>query len=202
MARRRPTRRVLVAARRVLVAAGVALALGVLAACSTSGAQADTGYRSQDGATTTWAPDERSAPLALSGTDGDGAAQDVAEWRGDVVLINTWYAACPPCRAEAPDLVALSDEYADRGLHVLGVNSTDAAGTAAAFTREFGITYPSILDTDGSAIAALQGVVPVNAVPTSVFLDREGRVAARILGRIDPSTTRTIVEDLLAEPAA
>jgi len=187
--------------RRGAVAGAACLAIVVLAACSTPAGGADTGYRSRDGATTTWTPDERSAPLELSGTDVDGAPQDVAAWRGDVVLVNTWYAACPPCRAEAPDLVALADDYADRGLHVLGVNSTDAAGTAAAFAREFGVAYPSILDTDGSAIAALQGVVPVNAVPTSVFLDRQGRVAARVLGRIEASTARSLVEDLLAEPA-
>lgn len=188
-------------AGRGVAGAAACLALVVLAACSTPAGGADTGYRSQDGATTTWTPDERSEPLELSGTDVDGVPRDVAGWRGDVVLVNTWYAACPPCRAEAPDLVALAADYAGRGLSVLGVNSTDAAGTAAAFAREFGVTYPSILDTDGSAVAALQGVVPVNAVPTSVFLDRQGRVAARILGRVDASTARTLVEDLLAEPA-
>jgi peroxiredoxin len=192
-----------VRARRGLVAAALAALVVLPVACApASGGDDDTGYRSQDGATTTWAAGDRTGPVELSGTDVDGAAQDVAAWRGDVVLVNTWYAACPPCRAEAPDLGALATDYAGAGLHLLGVNSTDAAGTAVAFARQFDVPYPSIVDTDGSAIAALQGVVPVNAVPTTVLLDRQGRVAARILGRVDPSTLRTIVDDLLAEPGA
>ena len=87
-------------------------------------------YQSGDGSTTQWAPSERSGPLELSGTDFAGTAQDVAGWRGDVVVLNTWYAECPPCRAEAPDLVALSTDYADDGVQVLGINRQDDAGTA------------------------------------------------------------------------
>lgn len=191
-------------ARSGLAAVTAALCL-VLAACSGpsgdgGGATSDTGYRSDDGATQTWPAGSRTGPVELSGTDVDGATQDVAAWRGDVVLLNTWYAACPPCRAEAPDLVALANDYEAQGLHLLGVNSTDATGTAAAFDREFAVPYPSIVDTGGSAVAALQGVVPINAVPTTVLLDREGRVAGRIIGRVDPSTVRSIVDELLAEP--
>ncbi|HWB37655.1 MAG TPA: hypothetical protein VHA75_16700, partial [Rugosimonospora sp.] len=74
-----------------------------LAACASataSGNEATTqpGYRSEDGATQTWPAGSRSGPVELSGTDADGDRQDVAAWRGDVVLLNTWYAACPPCR--------------------------------------------------------------------------------------------------------
>jgi peroxiredoxin len=192
--------------RRPFVGALAGLVV-LLAGCSTTPAQpaptsTDSGYVSADGTTRTWPAGQRTGPVALSGKDADGTARDVAAWRGDVVLVNTWYAACPPCRAEAPDLVALANADAARGLHVIGVNSTDAAGTAAAFGRQFSVPFPSIIDTDGSAIAALQGVVPVNAVPTTVLLDRQGRVAARILGRIDPSTVRSIVDQLLAEGGA
>lgn len=97
-------------------------------------------------------------------------------------------------------MVALANEDAAKGLKVLGINGTDAAGAAEAFVRQFSVPYPTIQDTDGSAIAALQGVVPVNAVPTTVLLDRQGKVAARILGLADPSTLRTLVDSLLAEP--
>ena len=160
----------------------------------------DQGYQSGDGSTTTWPVDQRKGPVRLAGTDFTGAAQDVAAWRGDVVLLNTWYAGCPPCRAEAPTLVALANEDAAKGLRVLGINGTDAAGAADAFVRQFAVPYPTLQDTDGTAVAALQGVVPVNAVPTTVLLDRQGRVAARILGMADPSTLRTLVDALLAEP--
>lgn len=160
---------------------------------------ANQGYQSGDGSTRQWAVADRSAPVTLSGADFSGATQDVTAWRGSVVVLNSWYAACPPCRAEAPALVALAHDYAAKGVHVLGIDGTDDAGTAQAFQRTFSVPYPSIADTGGHAIAALQGAVPVQAVPTTVVLDRQGRVAARILGLADPSVLRGLVDDVLAE---
>ncbi|WP_240675204.1 TlpA family protein disulfide reductase [Cellulomonas endophytica] len=195
-------------ARRALAAALlVALAAG---GCSAGGGGGgggtadvvDQGYQSGDGSTTQWPAAERPGPVELVGTDYEGGTQDVSAWRGDVVVLNTWYAACPPCRAEAPDLVAVAEEYADRGVHVLGINGTDAAGAAQPFQERFGVPYPSLEDTDGSAVASLQGTVPVNAVPTTVVLDRQGRVAARVLGLVEGSTLRAVVEELLAEEPA
>ena len=160
-----------------------------------------TGYVSGDRSVTTWEPEDRTGPVELAGTDFAGEPIDLADWRGDVVVLNTWYAACPPCRAEAPDLVALAEDYAEAGVRVVGINSTDDAGAAQAFERTFSVPYPSVHDADGSAVAALQGVVPVQAVPTTVLLDRSGKVAARVLGVIDASTVRTLVDELLEEPA-
>ncbi|MBU4335451.1 MAG: TlpA family protein disulfide reductase [Actinobacteria bacterium] len=194
--------------RSTAVAAAV-LTIGLLAGCSAGGtpsgtatsAAAQDGYTSTDGTTTTWAVGHRTGPLQVTGTDFDGAAQDTATWLGDVVVVNTWYAGCPPCRAEAADLVAIAQDFADSGVHVLGINSVDDTGTAQAFQRAFEVPYPSIQDTGSTAVAALQGVVPVNATPTTVVLDREGRVYARILGAADAGTLRALVEDALAEPA-
>lgn len=190
----------------VLVVAITAAMVLSLASCS-SGAQGYTadgdqaGYVSGDKSVTTWDPGQRPGPIDLTGTSYSGDAVDVAGWRGDVVLINTWYAGCPPCRAEAPDLATITGEYADQGLRAVGINTVDEAGAAQAFERTFALPYPTIQDTDGTAIAALQGTVPLQAVPTTVLLDRQGHVAARILGMADPSTLRTLVEDLLKEPA-
>ena len=192
--------------RRALVVASVALLL--LAGCAPDSATTTPddvegqNYQSGDGTTRQWAPDDRSGPLELAGTDFAGTAQDLADWRGDVVVLNTWYAECPPCRAEAPDLVALATDYAPDGVKVLGINRHDDAGTAQAFERQFEVPYPSLADTDGAAIAALQGTVPVNAVPTTVVLDRSGMVAGRILGIADPSVLRAMVDDLLLEQAS
>lgn len=187
-------------ARGVVLSAAAAVALGgcatVAGGWTESGGQA--GYVSGDDSVTTWEVAERSEPVRVAGTDYDGAAVDTLDWRGDVVVLNTWYAACPPCRAEAPDLVAFATDYADSPVHVLGINATDDAGAAKAFERTFAVPYPSLHDKDGSAIAALQGVVPVQAVPTTVLLDGQGRVAARILGRADPSTLRALVDELVA----
>ncbi len=159
----------------------------------------DQGYQSGDGSVSTWPPADRTDAVELSGTDFAGDTQDVASWRGDVVVLNTWYAACPPCRKEAPDLAAFATDYAAQGVHVLGINGVDDAGAAEAFQRTFEVPYPSIADTDKQAVAALQGVVPVQATPTTVVLDRQGRVAARVVGTVDGSTLRALVDDVLAE---
>ncbi|WP_336707503.1 TlpA family protein disulfide reductase [Oerskovia sp. USHLN155] len=179
----------------------------VLSACSQeSGATSPDdvvgqGYVSGDGSVKTWDVSDRDEPVVLTGTDYEGGAVDTSQWLGDVVVINTWYASCAPCRAEAPDLVALAKDRAADGVHLLGINSTDDAGAALAFERTFEVPYPSIEDTRGEAIATLEGSVPLQAVPTTVVLDREGRVAARVIGRAEGSTLGALVDDLLAESA-
>ncbi len=193
-------------ARRVATVLVVVAFLGAcvgpgLGASGGSGV-ANPGYVSGDGTVTQWAPDGRGEPVDLVGVTYDGTSVDLAQWRGDVVVVNFWYAACPPCRAEAPDLVAVADEYADRGVRFLGVNSTDDAGAAAAFERTFEVPYASIDDAGGAGVAAMQGAVPLRAVPTTVVIDEQGRIAARVLGRTDRSTLGALVDDALGPDAS
>lgn len=183
---------------RLIVLGAVLLAIVLaLVACAPPDATQSPGYVSGDGTVTEWAPDERDEPIELTGTTFDGEAISVSDLRGEVVVLNTWYAACPPCRIEAPDLVEL-DTRPD--VHLIGINTRDDAPTAAAFERTFGVEYPSIDDADGQAVAQLQGVVAVNAVPTTVVLDTEGRVAARIIGRAEASTLNALVDAAGSSP--
>lgn len=190
---------------RPLLAVAVVVAAVLLAGCaggSAAGAGADVadaGYVSGDGTVSQWAPERRGEPVDLAGRSYQGEQVDVTRWRGDVVVVNFWYAACPPCRVEAPDLAALARDGAEQGVHVLGVNSTDDAGAALAFERTFDIPYPSLDDAEGRGVSAMQGAVPLRAVPTTVVLDRQGRIAARILGRAEASTLRGVVDDVRAE---
>lgn len=191
--------------RRYVAAAALACVALVVAGCTSeagAGEQvANPGYVSGDGSTRQWAPAERGEPVTLTGTDYAGEAVDTSEWLGEVVVINTWFAACPPCRVEAPDLAAISAERAAEGVHLLGLNRTDDAGAAQAFEKNFEIPYPSIDDREGTATAALQGVAPIAATPTTIVLDRQGRVAARILGLLERSTLDAMIDDVLAEQA-
>lgn len=155
------------------------------------------GYVSGDGRITTWDPSERDEPVELTGTTYEKEDIDLADWHGDVVVVNFWYASCPPCRAEAPDLAELATKYKDQDVHFLGVNHTDGRGTALAFQRKFDIPYPSLNDTDADGVAAMQGVVPLRAMPSTVVLDRKGRVAARVIGQIEPSTLRALIAESL-----
>ena len=192
---------------RAVALAGVLVAvLGLLAGCGGPGlgsgqGLANPGYVSGDGTVTQWDVENRGEPVRLVGTTYDGTEVDLSGWRGDVVVVNFWYAACPPCRAEAPDLAALAADYAEDGVRFLGVNSTDDAGAALAFERTFEIPYPSLDDAEGRGVAAMQGAVPLRAVPTTVVLDPQGRIAARVLGRAEGSTLRALVQDALGGAA-
>jgi thiol-disulfide isomerase/thioredoxin len=114
-------------------------------------------------------------------------------------VINVWYSSCAPCRAEAPDLQAASVTLRPRGVAFVGLNVRDPdRGPALAFQRRFGIGYPSLADTGGRGLLALRGAVPPGMVPSTVVLDRQGRVAARISGGTTRATLAGVVEEVLA----
>jgi thiol-disulfide isomerase/thioredoxin len=113
--------------------------------------------------------------------------------------MNFWYAGCAPCRAEAPDLVALNKKYANSAQFV-GVNVRDSAPTAIAFDRTFKIEWPSVMDSQsGSVLLAFTGVVSPQAVPTTIVIDKQGRVAARILGKFEKSILDAMISRVVAE---
>ena len=157
------------------------------------------GYVSGDGSVQTYDAGERKGPVAIVGTDFEGNDVDTADWAGSVVVVNTWYASCAPCRAEAPDLVDLAN--AKDGVQFLGINTDDDAGAGQAFQRTFEVPYPSIEDRSGVVIAGLTGIVPLQAVPTTVILDQEGYVAARVVGQAEGSTLEALIDEVLAEAA-
>lgn len=162
------------------------------------------GYVSGDGRVVQPPTSEREEPVPFAGTLDTGAAFDSADVLGDVVVVNFWYAACPPCREEAPDLESLRAQYEGGGVAFVGVNVSDDAGTALTFAKEFGVGYPSIVDVDdnGVQLAFADGKLRPNSVPTTLILDREGRVAARLSGLItSPSVVSDIIDELLAEKA-
>lgn len=157
-------------------------------------------YIAGDGTVTEFALAARPKFESWSGITESGARLDSAALDGFVVVMNWWYAACAPCRAEAPDLAALSEEFADQGVQFVGVNVRDTAETALAFDRRFGITFPSVMDQQtGSVSLAFSGVVSPQAVPTTLVITREGEVSARILGRIDKSILRELIETALEQ---
>jgi len=114
--------------------------------------------------------------------------------------MNFWYAGCAPCRAEAPDLVAVNNMFVRKNVQFVGVNVRDTAETARAFDRNFSITWPSIIDAQsGSAVLAFTGVVTPQAVPTTLVIDKQGRVAARVLGQIEKSTLKALIQRVVDE---
>ena len=157
-------------------------------------------YIAGDGTVTEFASEQRPTFLPFSGETESGQMLDSEALAGQFVVMNWWYSACAPCRAEAPDLQALYEEFQDQGVQFVGVNVRDTSETALAFDRKFGISFPSIMDAKaGNVSLAFQGVVSPQAVPTTLVIDKQGKVASRILGRIDLSILRTLIETVVAE---
>lgn len=187
----------------VLLLAGAAITI-LLSGCAPASAdltEVGGDYITGTGTITEIPRAERGAPISFSGELDTGGAADSDDWLGSVVVVNFWYAACPPCRAEAPDLESLNQQFLPDGVVFIGVNVRDQAATAGAFSDTFGITYPSILDAGaGEVQLAFAGQIAPNAVPTTIVLDREGRVASRIIGQIpDRSVLETLIEDVIGE---
>jgi thiol-disulfide isomerase/thioredoxin len=157
-------------------------------------------YIAGDGTVTEFDSSQRPTFLPFTGETESGQMLDSKALEGQVVVMNWWYSACAPCRAEAPDLQALHEEFQDQGVQFVGVNVRDTAETALAFDRKFDISFPSIIDAQSGAVSlAFQGVVSPQAVPTTLVIDKQGKVASRILGRIDPSILKTLIETVVAE---
>jgi peroxiredoxin len=155
-------------------------------------------YIAGDGSITEVALANRGKPITFSATDVDGKAVSSADFAGKVVVVNFWYAGCAPCRAEAKDLEKVHSQFASKGVVFLGVNVRDGADTAKTFNSTFGVTYPSVTDLDGKVQLAFSSSVPPNAVPTTLVLDKQGRVAARVLGRLASDTIlATLISDQL-----
>ncbi|MCQ6271850.1 TlpA family protein disulfide reductase [Pseudarthrobacter sp. R1] len=189
------------------VAASVVLGVA-LSSCSSANdslaQQAAAGdnknYVAGDGSVTEYSTALRGAPIELDVPMMDGTQLTSADLQGKVAVLNFWYAACAPCRLEAPTLEALDQEFAPKGVVFKGVNLRDDAATGEAFERSFGITYPSVLDKSGTVLLAMSQYVPPQAVPTTLVIDKQGRVAARILGVAEKSTLRALLTDAIAEP--
>lgn len=162
------------------------------------------GYISGDGRVVQLAASDREKPVAFEGTLDTGDAFSSADALGEVVVVNFWYASCPPCREEAPDLEAIHQQFADADVTVLGVNVSDTAETARQFETKHGVSYPSLIDYEDNAVqlAFAGGKYAPNSVPTTLVLDKQGRVAARFSGLIESrGVVADIVDELLAESA-
>lgn len=193
--------------KRLVVALSLATSLVLLGGCASNDPLAnqvtEDDYTSSDGSITELALSNRDEPILFesSNTTNDSTIRS-SDYVGSVVIVNFWFAACPPCRFEAPDLAELAAQYADREVQFLGVNVYDDVAVANSFERDFEIPYPSILDADtGEVRLAFAGQLPPNGVPTTIIIDRQGRVASRLSGAIlDRAVFEEMIESVLAEP--
>jgi thiol-disulfide isomerase/thioredoxin len=180
------------------------LAAVVLAAATAAGALAGCGSESWEKKCSTNAagvvecsPDQRPEARAVTGELLDGGRYDVTQDRGKVVVVNFWGSWCNPCRAEADDLERTYQATKAQNVAFIGVNHRDDRDAAKAFERGFGVTYPSVYDQNGSV--ALKFDVTQVATPSTLILDRQGRIAVAIRKPVTAEVLRPLVERVAAE---
>lgn len=157
-------------------------------------------YIAGDGTVTEFASGDRPEAASWAGITESGEKISSDQLVNVVTVMNFWYASCAPCRVEMPELRDLQAEFADYGVQFIGVNVRDSSETALAFARKIDLNFPSIMDAEtGSVVLSFTGVVTPQAVPTTIVIGKDGRVTARVLGRIDPGILRTLITTAVEE---
>ena len=198
-----PTRPEAFRRRRGLVAAAV-LVVVALSGCATGKDAVDqeAGGRerfvSGDGTLTKYQPGKRAKAPNVTGELLDKKKFALRDYRGSVVVVNFWGSWCAPCRAEVDDLVQVADASAAVGVKFLGVNVRDSRDKAEAFDRVHKVPYPSLFDPAGRVALSFRETPP-NAIPATIVIDRQGRVAAVFRKPLLATDLKPVVDEVAAE---
>ena len=183
------------------VALAAALTLTACGSGGTNGGSGQTGFVTDAGGISTVERAHRKEGPKLAGETLDGAKLDVASFRGKVVVLNIWGSWCPPCRQEAPNFTKVAKDTADQGVQFVGINTRDRSkGPARAFEKDYGVPYPSLYDPAGRLMLRFpKGTLNPQAIPSTIVLDRKGRIAARSLKALSAADLRKMIKPLIAE---
>ncbi|MCY9787395.1 TlpA family protein disulfide reductase [Nocardiopsis sp. EMB25] len=151
----------------------------------------DARFISGDGSATAFDPGERLEAPDVTGTTLDGEEISLSDYEGGILVLNVWASWCGPCRAEQPVLDEVHTEYADLGVDFLGVNMKDDDTAAQSYTSAQEVPYPSLFDPPGEVPQAFRDTVPPRSIPTTIVIDPDGRIAARVIG---PTTYGQLTE--------
>lgn len=182
---------------------GAAMALtAVLAAAGCDGGQIAANTPASSGQSfvgssyqsTYYQPGHRPLAPKVAGATVTGQHLSLAAYRGDTVVLNFWGSWCDPCRAEAPSLGTLARQLQPHGVRFLGIDIRDQPDAATAFMQQFGIGYPSLNDPDDEIALLFHATVPPAAIPTTLIIDKSGRIAARIFGSTSYQQLRSLVD--------
>ena len=189
---------------RALPAALALTAVVALAGCSGGDVSAQPGGQTwvQGAGVVTFVDSgERRRAPGLAGDLLDGGTLDVRDLTGDVVVLNFWASWCPPCRAEAAELEAVFEKTAPSGVRFVGVAMRDDRQAARRFVEVRGVSYPSFFDPGGMMVARLRGMLPPVALPSTIVLDRSGRIAVRVVGPVTEAELLPMVQRVAQETA-
>ncbi len=143
--------------------------------------------------------DERASAPDFGGRLLDGAEFTSADLDGDVAVLNFWGSWCAPCRVETPEFQEVYADVRDEGVQFLGLNVKETSEQfALAFVERFGIEFPSLYDPRGEVALAFRDY-PATAIPSTIVLDRENRVAAVYTGEVSQEDLRRTLDRVLEE---
>ncbi len=177
---------------------GLAACTGGPIAASTP-ASNEQSFVSGSYSSTYYAPGDRPAAPAVSGTTLTGTTLSLAAQRGNLVVLNFWGSWCAPCRREAPTLAALSQHFKNAQVRFIGDDVQDAPANAAAFERTFDIGYPSLNDPGEQVALAFHGAVPPVGIPTTLLIDKSGHIAGRVVGELTYRGMRALITKILGD---
>ncbi len=190
--------------RRVVAVTAIAL-VGVLGVSACGGqiaannpASNGNNFVGGDGTSTYYQAGHRTAAPVISGTTLSGSKLSLSSYRGQVVVLNFWGSWCAPCRKEAPTLAVLAEQYQAKNVRFVGVDIRDQASAAEAFVQNFGISYPSFNDPADEIALDLRGAVSPAAIPSTLVLDQDHRIAGRVIGAASYSTLNSMLSKLTA----
>jgi len=178
---------------RALPAIVAGLALVVLTACGGSEPEVGSGFVAGDGSLVVIDESQRQPAPDIIGTTLEGEQFSLASLRGKPTVLNVWASWCAPCRAEAPILEKVWKER-ESEVNFIGLDTRDSDTAALSFIRKFGITYPNVIDRDGALQLQFSDTLPPQAIPSTIVIDAQGRVAARALGKVSESTLLGMID--------
>ncbi|MEY9993373.1 thiol-disulfide isomerase/thioredoxin [Streptomyces sp. V4I8] len=190
--------------RAALTTAGAAVAALLVSACGSggvSGGSGDTKFIMGKDGISTVEKSKRDAAPDLSGRTLDDKQLALSSFKGKVVVLNVWGSWCSPCRAEAPNFQKVSTDLKAKGVQFVGINVADPQiKSAVAFEKQFGVTYPSLYDPSSKLMLRFKkGTLNPQAIPSTLVLDREGKIAARSLAALSEEKLRSMIDPVLAE---
>ncbi|WP_433546268.1 TlpA family protein disulfide reductase [Streptomyces sp. CA-294286] len=190
--------------RTALVVTGALVGALALSACGDEGDKSSGGgsnfVAGKDSIDTVPKADRKPAPK-LDGKTLQDEDFDSTTLKGKVVVVNVWGSWCPPCRAEAPTFAKVSKELKDKDVEFLGIDARDPQkGQAIEFEKDAGIEYPSLYDPDGKLMLRFpKGSLNPQAIPSTIVIDKDGKIAARSLAALSEKKLRKMIDPLMAE---
>lgn len=174
----------------IFIASFLALSL---TACGGGSSTAEESFIEGSGAITKISIKDRKPAPALSGLTLTGKSFRFNP--GQVAVVNVWASWCSPCRAEIPTLIELSRQYPQ--VQFMGILTRDNPVNAEAFARRLAMPYPTYIDD--SLLIGFKSTLPANAIPSTVLIDKNGNVAARISGEVTLTSLSNLIRNLDAE---